>query len=102
MEGEFLANKSESVTIIDFKIREVQIEGKPIKLYIWDTAGQEKYRSMVGSYFNGCQGVMLVFDLTKPETFVNATTKWYEIARAKCPDAVIMLVGNKRDLPAVV
>lgn len=40
LEGEFLQHKPETVTIIDFKIREVEIEGKPIKLYIWDTAGQ--------------------------------------------------------------
>jgi small GTP-binding protein len=102
MEGEFLSNKNESVTIIDFKIKEVQIASQPIKLFIWDTAGQEKYRSMISAYFNGCQGVMLVFDLTSPPSYVNATTKWYDIAKSKCPDAIIMLIGNKSDLPTMV
>lgn len=41
---------------------------------------------------------MLVFDLTSPESFVNATTKWYEMARIRSPDAHVLLVGNKSDL----
>lgn len=53
---------------------------------------------MVGSYFNGCQGVMLVFDLSRPATFTSITNKWYEIAKSKCPDACMMLIGNKKDL----
>jgi len=40
IEGEFLAEKSATVTTIDFKIREIKINREPIKLYIWDTAGQ--------------------------------------------------------------
>jgi len=40
IEGEFLAEKSSTVTTIDFKIKEVRIKGEAIKLYIWDTAGQ--------------------------------------------------------------
>jgi small GTP-binding protein len=87
------------VTIIDFKIREVQIAGRPIKLYIWDTAGQEKYRSMVASYFHGCQGVMLVFDLSKRASFDSAVNKWFPLSRARCPEALTLLVGNKCDLP---
>jgi small GTP-binding protein len=102
LEGEFLQQKPETVTIIDFKIREVQIEGKPIKLYIWDTAGQERYRSMVASYFHGCQGVMLVFDLSKRDSFLSATDKWFPLARARCPQALTLLVGNKCDLPQAV
>lgn len=77
MEGEFLQEARSSVTTIDFKIKEVAIDGKTIRLFIWDTAGQEKYRAIVASYFNGCQGVMLVFDLNNPATFLSATTKWY-------------------------
>jgi len=41
---------------------------------------------------------MLVFDLTKPESFTNVTTKWYELAKSKSPDAQLLLVGNKSDL----
>ena len=101
IEGEFLAEKSATVTTIDFKIREIKINREPIKLYIWDTAGQQRYRSIVSTYFKGCDGVMLVFDLTKPESFTNVTTKWYQLAKAKSPDAQLILIGNKSDLEVV-
>lgn len=64
-EGEFLANKGTLVTAIDFKMKQISISNKPIKLYVWDTAGSEKYRSIVSTYFKGCQGVVIVFDLTR-------------------------------------
>jgi small GTP-binding protein len=102
LEGEFLQHKPETVTIIDFKIREVEIGGRAIKLYIWDTAGQERYRSMVASYFHGCQGVMLVFDLSSRASFLSASEKWYPLSRARCPQALTLLVGNKCDLPQAV
>ena len=77
IEGEILAEKSASVTTIDFKIKELTIEHQKIKVYIWDTAGQEKYRSIVATYFKGCDGVLLMFDLSHPESLISATTKWY-------------------------
>ena len=40
VEGDFLADKATTITTIDFKIKEIVIEGKNVKLYIWDTAGQ--------------------------------------------------------------
>ncbi len=97
IEGEFL-NEQTMVTTIDFKIKKITIQGLNVKLYIWDTAGQEKYRSIVSSYFKGCDGVMLVFDLTNPASFISVTTKWYELAKSKSPDAQLLLVGNKSDL----
>jgi GTPase SAR1 family protein len=41
------------------------------------TAGQEKYQAIVPTCFNGCRGIMVMFDLSKPQTFLNATIKWY-------------------------
>lgn len=64
-EGEFLASKDNMVTTIDFKMKLVNINNKAIKLYLWDTAGSEKYRSIVSTYFKGCQGVIIVFDLSR-------------------------------------
>ena len=101
VEGDFLADKATTITTIDFKIKEIAIEGKNVKLYIWDTAGQQKYRAIVSTYFKGCDGVMLVFDLSSFTSFTNVTTKWYEIAKSKSPDAQLILVGNKTDLDPV-
>jgi GTPase SAR1 family protein len=43
-------------------MKNVNIKGQLVKLYIWDTAGQEKYRSIVSTYFKGCHGILLIFD----------------------------------------
>lgn len=64
-QGQFLANKDTLVTAVDFKMKNITIKEKPVKLYIWDTAGSEKYRSIVSTYFKGCQGVIIVFDLSR-------------------------------------
>lgn len=57
---------------------------------------------MVASYFHGCQGVMLVFDLSSQASFLSATEKWYPLSRARCPQALTLLVGNKSDLPQAI
>jgi Ras-related protein Rab-1A len=67
-------------------------------LYIWDTAGQEKYRSIVSTYFKGCHGVLMVFDLSNEKSFKNIKEQWYDLCRTKADKAVIMLLGNKNDL----
>ena len=65
IEGTFSGEKNTLVTTVDFKMKTLPVNNIPIKLYIWDTAGQEKYRSIVSTYFKGCHGVFLVFDLSK-------------------------------------
>lgn len=64
-EGEFLANKSTLVTTVDFKMKNILIDNCNVKLYLWDTAGSEQYRSIVTTYFKGCHGVAVVFDLSR-------------------------------------
>ena len=54
---------------IDFKIKTVDLDGRRVKLQIWDTAGQEQFRSMMYSYYKGAHGVVLVYDVTSRETF---------------------------------
>jgi Ras-related protein Rab-1A len=97
-EGDFLAEKDTQVTTIDFKIKNIQLKDKPAKLYIWDTAGQEKYRSIVSTYFKGCHGVLMVFDLSSERSFKNIKEQWYDLCRTKADKAVIILLGNKSDL----
>ncbi len=97
-EGDFLAEKDTQVTTIDFKIKNINLKDKPVKLYIWDTAGQEKYRSIVSTYFKGCNGVLMVFDLSSEKSFKNIKEQWYDLCRVKADKAVIMLLGNKSDL----
>ena len=46
-------------------MKNITVNNQHYKLYLWDTAGQEKYRSIVSTYFKGCQGIILVFDVNK-------------------------------------
>jgi len=83
---------------VDFKIRTVEIDGKVIKLQIWDTAGQERFRTITSSYYRGAHGIIVVYDVTEPDTFA-AVERWMsEIERFAGPEVNKMLVGNKCDM----
>ena len=79
--------------------RILHLEGYPTtKIIIWDTAGTEQFRSMALSYFRGAIGAILVYDITRHETF-EKIAEWLRDAQNHCsPDCVFMLVGNKRDI----
>lgn len=83
---------------VEFGARLVTIGGKQIKLQVWDTAGQESFRSITRSYYRGATGALLVYDISRRDTF-NHLTRWLEEARQHAnPKMVIMLIGNKSDL----
>mmetsp|Transcript_12541 Transcript_12541/g.27762 ORF Transcript_12541/g.27762 Transcript_12541/m.27762 type:complete len:212 (-) Transcript_12541:135-770(-) len=83
---------------VEFGARLVTIDNKHIKLQIWDTAGQETFRSITRSYYRGASGALLVYDISRRDTYLHLTT-WLEEARINAnKDLVIMLIGNKCDL----
>ncbi|KAI6650237.1 Ras-related protein Rab-2 [Oopsacas minuta] len=83
---------------VEFGARMITIDQKQIKLQIWDTAGQESFRSITRSYYRGAAGALLVYDITRRETFEHLTT-WLEDARSySSSHMTIMLIGNKSDL----
>eukprot|EP01111_Echinosteliopsis_oligospora_P000357 TRINITY_DN1035_c1_g1_i2.p1 TRINITY_DN1035_c1_g1~~TRINITY_DN1035_c1_g1_i2.p1 ORF type:complete len:192 (-),score=42.00 TRINITY_DN1035_c1_g1_i2:50-625(-) len=83
---------------VEFGARMVNIEGKQIKLQIWDTAGQESFRAVTRSYYSGAAGALLVYDITRRDTF-NHLTSWLEDAKTHAnSNMTIILVGNKSDL----
>lgn len=76
----------------------VNIDNKQIKLQIWDTAGQESFRSITRSYYRGAAGALLVYDITRRDTFKHLSV-WLEEARQHSQsNMIIMLIGNKNDL----
>ncbi|ODN80357.1 hypothetical protein L202_02618 [Cryptococcus amylolentus CBS 6039] len=72
--------------------------GKRVKIQCWDTAGTESFRSITRSYFRGAAGGLVVYDVTRRETFEHATS-WLSDLRAHADENVaIILVANKTDL----
>lgn len=69
-----------------------------MKLSLWDTAGQETYKSITRSYFRGASGALLVYDITRRSTFEHATDWLHDLRQIAEEGIVVVLVGNKRDL----
>ncbi|KAJ9184362.1 hypothetical protein P3X46_004094 [Hevea brasiliensis] len=85
---------------VDFKVKQLMVGGKRLKLTIWDTAGQERFRTLTSSYYRNAQGIILVYDVTRRETFTNLSDVWAKEVDLHCTnkDCVKMLVGNKVDI----
>eukprot|EP01023_Acetabularia_acetabulum_P013352 TRINITY_DN1641_c0_g1_i1.p1 TRINITY_DN1641_c0_g1~~TRINITY_DN1641_c0_g1_i1.p1 ORF type:complete len:210 (-),score=18.06 TRINITY_DN1641_c0_g1_i1:216-845(-) len=83
---------------VEFGARMINLDTKQVKLQIWDTAGQESFRSITRSYYRGAAGALLVYDISRRDTF-NHLASWLEDARQHAqPNMTVTLVGNKCDL----
>jgi len=82
------------VTLVE---KSFKVEDRIVRIIIWDTAGQETFRSLTRSYYRGAQGAILVFDLSNAASFFNVE-KWLNDVRENSENAQILLVGNKSDL----
>ena len=87
---------------IDFKMREVTRRNMPIKVQMWDTAGQEIFRSIGVAYYRKANALILVFDVTRRTSFENVTY-WMGELTSHCEKGIpICIVANKCDQPRVV
>ena len=87
------------VTIgVEFGSFVIRLDGKITKLQIWDTAGQESFRSITRIFYRGAQIVFLTFDITREETFANLGDWLKEIKQHASPDVTVFLIGCKADL----
>ncbi|WOL04722.1 hypothetical protein Cni_G13444 [Canna indica] len=89
---------SKSTIGVEFATRTLEIEGKTIKAQIWDTAGQERYRAITSAYYRGAVGALLVYDITKKQTFDNVQRWLRELRDHADSNIIVMMVGNKSDL----
>uniref|UniRef100_A0ABI7X2L3 RAB17, member RAS oncogene family n=1 Tax=Felis catus TaxID=9685 RepID=A0ABI7X2L3_FELCA len=82
-----------------FFTKELELGAVAVKLEIWDTAGQEKYHSVCRLYFRGASGAILVYDITRRDSFCKAQQWLQDLEREAPPgEVVVMLVGNKTDV----
>ena len=90
---------SYSATVgFEFLTFNVKIEGKVIKLQIWDTCGQEIYRSLISSFYRNASLAMMVYSIDSQVSFTHIETWLKEVKLQSNPDIKIFLIGNKADL----
>ena len=89
---------SSSYTLgVDFKIKRIYKDGNLIKLQLWDTSGQERFRTITSSYYKNIDGIIVMYDVTNSESFHNVQL-WLQEVSLFAPDGCIkILVGNKCD-----
>jgi len=83
---------------VDFKIRTMEIGGKTVKLQIWDTAGQEKFRTITSTYYRGAHGIAIVYDVTDQASFNHLSMWLQEIERSAKDNVSKVIIGNKSDM----
>ncbi|XP_035736287.1 ras-related protein Rab-43-like isoform X2 [Vespa mandarinia] len=83
---------------VDFTIKTVLIDGKKVKLQIWDTAGHERFRTITQSYYRSADGVIIVYDITNRSTILSIQRWVEEVRRYTSSHVLLLLIGNKCDL----
>ena len=85
---------------LDYRLKTMTLNNnKNIKLQIWDTAGQDRFRAITKNYYKGANGIILIYDVTNVQTFENVKNWITQIKEEANPNVVIYLAGNKIDLP---
>ena len=83
---------------VEFGAKNISINNKTYRIQIWDTAGQENFRSITRAYYKNSACALVVYDISNRESFDNINT-WIEDCKSQSPQTIFMvLVGNKNDL----
>jgi Ras-related protein Rab-6A len=83
---------------LDFQSKNVKIDNQDIHLLLYDTAGQEKFRSLIPMYTRDANIIMLVYDITRKESFNNIPIWIKDLTNVKFEEVIFVLIGNKIDL----
>ena len=97
LNNEFLENSKTTIGV-EFGYHIYEQGEYKLKVQLWDTAGEERFRSMTTTYYRGCKGVLIVFDVTNRKSFENVDS-WLTLAKNNSSAIVsVLLIGNKSDL----
>nr|CAB3465594.1 unnamed protein product [Digitaria exilis] len=92
------SDKQEATVQASYLTKRLAVEGVPITLSIWDTAGQEKFHALGPIYYRDADAALLVYDITDSDTFLRVT-KWVkELKQMASKDIVMAIAANKSDL----
>ncbi|XP_065175613.1 ras-related protein Rab-36-like [Sycon ciliatum] len=85
---------------VDFEVQKFYFLSKQFDLRIWDTAGNERFKTITSAYYRGSNAIILVYDASKPEDTLQSTRQWLEEANEKQPadGCLLFLVASKKDL----
>ena len=98
--GMDFSNRQFSTIGVDFRTRYVSIENRTFKCALWDSAGQERFRTLTASYYRGAHGIILVYDVSQRSTFESLPYWMEEVSHHSTnPDAVVLIIANKIDVP---
>ena len=86
---------------LDYRLKTMKLKsGKDIKLQIWDTAGQDRFRAITKNYYKGSHGIILIYDVTNLQTFENVKNWVSQIREEAANNVVIYIAANKIDMEA--
>ncbi|CAG8439899.1 7070_t:CDS:2 [Acaulospora morrowiae] len=85
-------------TVFENRVTEIKIDGKPVQLALWDTAGQEEYERLRPLSYSKAHVILIAFSVSSPDSFENVSDKWIDEVNSLCPNVPVILVGLKKDL----
>ncbi|KAF9431799.1 Rho GTPase, partial [Entomortierella beljakovae] len=85
-------------TVFENFVTDVKIDGKPVQLALWDTAGQEAYERLRPLSYTKAHVILIGYSVDTPDSLDNVTSKWIQEVQVYCPDTPVILVGMKKDL----
>ncbi len=85
---------------VDFETKTIEVDGKKVKLMIWDFGGEEKFRYMLPEYINGTMGGMLMYDITDYPSLVHIEN-WLSVINGRKERFPLVLLGGKADLDII-
>lgn len=85
-------------TVFENYATDCRVDGKPVRLTLWDTAGQEEYERLRPLSYSKANIILIGFALNAPDSLENAGMKWAQEVNQYCPSAPVILVGLKKDL----
>lgn len=83
---------------VEFNVKIIDLNNQTIKIQIWDTAGEETFKSITRTYYKGADGALLVYDITRRETFLHLKSWLDDVKEIGSKEIYVILIGNKQDL----
>lgn len=89
-QGKYVTNVA-----VDLRVKTIEVEGKKIKLQLWDTVGNDRFRSLTSAYFRGAHGVLLVYDVGNAKSFGSAVEWHRQVDEDGSPSVSKIMVANR-------